>query len=354
MTYKELVEINEQHKNNLEESLNNVEDRETYKKRNKYRLVYNRDRRWVAECKLDNSLYVKKFNTTKDILEFYVYNKNSYISNLSVIHNAKNSYVYNKYKLSDIEYDIIINKLRKHNIDKLIFKRVENIGNTLSRLVLNGGVILWRDNEKMLLSLVVVKIKNDIYVLSDCMIEIGVETRKEFSHGLLGKIHCKKLYIDNLDISHLDNLKLAFSLNYKVEEITLKNFDTSNVELMSCMFANCENLRKVNLEILDTKKVTSFDYMFCQCKSIRHLDLSSFDTSSLEDIDGMFQDCYNLETLDISTWNVYRLSSMLMTFERCTKIKEINGYEKLKNNTNINRQNVGFCYYAKEKGFNCY
>lgn len=349
MTYEELLKINEEHKKNyLNELKTSIDyDKELCKIYCRYRLEKYNDGKWHIRNNVDceRARTSRLFDNLGAIYDFYDKFKSSYITNISVLNKPQNRYVYTNYDLTCAEYRTLIGILRiERNIDTIRFIKVENTKKELSKLVLKGGKDLWINNY---FNIAIIELKNDIYVLSDCMIKPVKDLDLIF---VLSRLNCKKLYIDNLDISRLRSLKAIFGRNFDLEELYLKNFDTSQVEIMDSMFYQCPKLQKVNIDSLNTKNVFSMSHMFYGCESLKKLDLRSFDTRKLKEIDGMFKDCFSLEELDISTWNTKKLNYCGLLFDNCTKLKRINGLEKL----NMLRKLdicVGNCDYVNEKGF---
>ena len=357
--YEEIVEINERQKANYLNKLTNTKQKSIY---NNYkdlytcRLYYDKEsKKVVVKNNGENNCYVqlvkRYFSDIKDIYSFYELGPFFYIKNISEL--KKYSYVYNSYNISLHNWKTILNILREETlIEGIYFKKVDNLGRLLGKIVLSGGEIKLRQDiviSNIVKTVVaIIKKNNNLYVYSDTIIVLKskyFENSSQVTH-LFSRLNCSKLYIDNLDISDLKSLKLCFSNNIYLEELELRNFDTSNIETMHGMFYHCLKLKKVNLEILNTKNVTIFSYMFWDCYNIQNLDLSSFKTDKLVQMDNMFQDCYKLETLDISTWNININKIYLKDFlDNCTSIKEIKGIEKLlRGGLNYDNYNlVGFC-----------
>lgn len=344
MTYEELVELN---KNHIKTFQINDLDKDLYE----FRLKYVN-----GDIVLTNKAYPqinKPFNDITDIIHFYSLSEGFYIKNISFLRNY--SYVYKKYCISETDYEEIHKILREisqvEKIDAIIFKKIDNLKVILGKLVLQGCAILWKDSVRLEnANIAVIRVKNNIYVYSDCIIVLSdwPKDRREKGH-LFSMLNCKKLYIDNIDISNLEYIRYGFADSITLQEIELKNFDTSNVKNMTCLFYNCRELRKVNLEVLNTKQVIFLDDMFKNCKNIEKVDLRTFDISNVRSMTGMFMGCENLKEVDISTWKVKKSQiNIMLFFANCISLKEVKGLENLKGLTS-KVVSLGYCPYIESK-----
>lgn len=348
MTYEELVKINEKHKKNFQ--INDL-DKDLYEFRLKYAngVIAASNIGYIGYPKMS-----KPFNDITDIYNFYSQSGEFYIKNISFLRDY--SYVYKRYFLSEVEYEEIIHKLREisqsEKIDNIQFKKQDNFKEILGKLVLQGCDILWKNTLIVKdANIAVIRVKNNLYVYSDCTIVLGNSwsENKKANGNLFSRLLCKKLYIDNLDISRLETLSFGFADCRTVQEIELKNFDTSNVKNMRSLFYRCIELRKVNLEILNTKKVIALDYMFKDCENIEKVDLSTFDISNVQSMSSMFGNCSNLKEVDISTWVIRSTQiNIMLLFDNCTSLREVKGLEKLKCLTS-NFVGLGFCPCLESK-----
>lgn len=361
MTYEEIVEINERQKCNYLYRMNSTKQRSNYKDLYTCRLYYDKEnKKLIVKNNGDNNWNVQlvkmSFSDIKDIYSFYELGPYFYIKNISEL--KKYSYVYNSYNISFYDWQTLVNILRRETfIEGIYFKKVDNLGRLLGKIVLSGGEILLKHNvgdsnilKQNTVIIALIKKNDNLYVYSDCTIVLKSKYFESSSKvtNLLSRLNCNKLYIDNLDISDLKTLRLCFSNNTDLEEIELRNFDTSNIESMEGMFYRCVNLKKVNLESLSTKNVTIFSAMFKDCDSIQNLDLSSFKIDNLVHMDNMFQNCYKLETIDISTWNTNKKIYLKDFLDKCTKLKEVKGIENLLKN-GLNKDTLGgYCPYLYE------
>lgn len=347
MTYEKLVSINEEHKKDCKDYLRNIEPdkHDIAKDWFGYRLSYE-NRRWMARNntrKTGIRVVEKGFNDIEEINTFYELNRFVYITNISVLNTNTYKHVLDKYDFYEDDIDKFLDLLkRQENVNDCVFKRVPELNKEVSKLILKGGTILLNIAN----CINVVRVNNDLYVLSDVF--IGFDNLKELR--FFSNLPFKRLYVDNLDISKVQSLTGWFSNCSKLEEIYLKNFDTSRVIKMDYMFNFCFKLRKVNLDILNTKNVIYMDNMFSGCESIRKLDLSSFDTRKLYSIEYMFKNCTNLEEIDISNWKVDNIYNGRLFLYKCNALKEIKGIDNLYNNMKVSLYTggAGTCPYLQK------
>lgn len=354
MTYEKLVSINEEHKKSYRNYIKNIEPvkHATLKDYFGYRLIL-KNKRWVARNNIRNNKGIrfveKEFNDIDEINTFYELNSCDYITNISVLNTNTYRHIFERYDFDEIDKNKLLDLLKQQeNVNDCVFKKVDELNKEVSKLILKGGNILLTISN----CITVVRVKNDLYVLSDAI--IGFKYIKEVC--FFRNLNCKRLYVDNLDISTVISLTGWFSNCSNLEEIYLKNFDTSNVIKMDYLFNFCFKLRKVNFDILNTKNVYYMDNMFLGCNSIRKIDLSSFDTSKLCNIDNMFKNCTNLEEINISNWFPNNIESYRLFLDNCNELKEIKGIDSLVKNMKVklDRKVVGNCtyldnYFSKKK-----
>lgn len=346
MLYEQLKQINEEHK---KKCLATVKNSNNLRKICKFRLIKERNK-WVLKGFYENDDIKPRepFNNLYQVYNFFYKYPFSYITNLSVLNNKSNSYVYTNFPLNKEDFLYIKHNLSylNYEIKTVKFMRVENIDIYKGKAVLGGWKILWDKYP----CIVVLYYANNIYVLSDCTLVL--DGNKE---SLFCDLNCKKLYIDNLDVSRVTNLEQCFIRCFNMEEIELKNFDTSNVKTMKMMFYDCTHLKKVTLDALNTSKVVTFESMFENCRSLEQLDLRTFDTSNLKGMPFMFLGCENLKGIDISTWNLDNILYMQLCFHKCKSIESIKGLNNLIDIPLIESRkytyDFGDCTYLLKKGY---
>lgn len=227
--------------------------------------------------------YKSRINYLNELMNVLCRGTN-YISNLSLLKKTK---VLENFELNDNFYDIkhdIINLQDEKTIDKIIFKRVDNLDSYLSKLVLLGGIVKTHINNIFYL----ISLKNDIYLLSSCNLVIRDDNMR------LANLHCNKLYIDNLNISERQSLTEFFSKG-NMFEMQLFNFNVKNV---SC-----------------------FEGMFSYDMNLESLDLNDWNMTNAEDISFMFYSCISLKNLYINNWITPNLNNVCNFIGICSKLK---------------------------------
>ena len=145
--------------------------------------------------------------------------------------------------------------------------------------------------------------------------------------------------IENLDTSHVTNMRNTFQnndfadtdlvSNWNTAEVTtmegifsgsnftsvsaLSSWNTSKVENMSYAFAYCYDLSDLTgLDEWDTSHVTDMTYMFDGDRNITDITpLAHFVVSKVTDMSYMFQYCYGIGDLTpLAAWNVQKVESM--------------------------------------------
>ena len=132
-----------------------------------------------------------------------------------------------------------------------------------------------------------------------------------------------KLDLSNFDTSYVTSMWNMFSGCENLKELNLSNFDTSNVTDMAGMFERCENLKELDLSNFNTSNVISMKLMFADCKNLKELDLSHFDTSQVENMEGMFSLCMNLESLKLNNSKLDDIAYLDGIFSRCDKLNSL-------------------------------
>ena len=133
----------------------------------------------------------------------------------------------------------------------------------------------------------------------------------------------KEVYFNNVDTSHVTNMRFMFMDCTQLLKLDLSNFDASHVTSMWNMFSGCENLKELNLSNFDTSNVTDMAGMFAGCKNLKELDLSHFDTSQVENMEGMFSLCMNLESLKLNKCKLDNTVNLEGIFARCDKLTSL-------------------------------
>lgn len=307
-------------------------------KENKYRLFNNTfstgylDSRLVEHTfklhKKGNKLYLEAarknnekvskirydINTLNDLLDFFN-NGLDCITNISLLQNNINILGYVLYdRVAEHIYECLHTDKYINNLN---FKKVGYLHKFLSKAILNGY-----KSQCMITDLVylVIDNKNNYFVVSE--VDLILCDSEFFTFSFFG-ITCNNLYIDNLDITQLNNIESFFS-NCTAKKIVLKNFNTKHIKSLDNLFSHCLNLEEINLDSLDTRNVLTMRYMFFYCEKLKRIDLSCLNTDNVTIIDGMFQQCYNLESVNMQDMYFPKLVSMPSCFFNCKNLIELN------------------------------
>ncbi len=157
-------------------------------------------------------------------------------------------------------------------------------------------------------------------------------------------------YLDYLNTSEVDDMRLMFSSCTSLETLDLSSFNTEKVTNMVTMFENskhlrslklpkgfigssvtnlnatfkgCESLTELDLSGSNSENVTNMSEMFYGCKALSKLDLTSFKTGQVTTMENMFCDCSTLETLDVSSFNTENVTTMLGMFNNCSSLRSL-------------------------------
>ena len=134
---------------------------------------------------------------------------------------------------------------------------------------------------------------------------------------------CSKL--TSVDLSHF-NTEVVTDMGYmfygcsKLTSVDLGHFNTEIVTDMGYMFYGCSGLTSLDLSHFNTEVVTEMGYMFYGCSGITSLDLNNFDTSSVTDMESMFSGCSGLTSLDLSGFNTTKVTNMAGQFYNCSNL----------------------------------
>ena len=125
---------------------------------------------------------------------------------------------------------------------------------------------------------------------------------------------------ENLNTSHVTNMRGLFYGCSKLTSVDLSHFNTEVVTDMGYMFYDCNGLTSLDLSSFITFRVKYLDAMFEGCSGLTSLDLSNFDTSSVTDMECMFSGCSGLTSLDLSEFNTTKVTSMTQMFYNCSNL----------------------------------
>ena len=152
-------------------------------------------------------------------------------------------------------------------------------------------------------------------------------------------------YFDNFGIDvYLNNSKVNMTQdlddNWKIDHNFIKTGKytfcivfNETIEDMEGFFGNCPNLISLDLSNFDASNVTTMRIMLNKCKKLKEIKgLDKLITSNLIDMEGMFQDCAEIESLDLSNFDTSNVTNMAFLFNNCNNLKEIKGLDQFKTN----------------------
>ena len=138
-----------------------------------------------------------------------------------------------------------------------------------------------------------------------------------------------EVYLNNKKVNMTqdvdDNWKIDDNL-IKTGKYTFCIVFNDPVEDMEGFFGNCPYLISLDLSNFDASKVTTMRIMFNKCKKLKEIKgLDKLITSNLTNMEGMFQDCSEIESLDLSNLDTSNVTNMAYLFNNCHNLKEIKG-----------------------------
>ena len=128
---------------------------------------------------------------------------------------------------------------------------------------------------------------------------------------------------ENLNTSHVTNMRNLFAGCSKLTSVDLSHFNTEVVTDMGCMFYGCSKLTGVDLGHFNTEVVTDMGYMFYGCSKLTGVDLSHFNTEVVTDMGYMFYGCSGLTSLDLSNFDTSSVTNMESMFSGCSGLTSL-------------------------------
>ena len=290
----------------------------------------------------------------------------------SPILNLSNNKLIGIHRGTDNNYNYNIGTLLIYPIKEFIsqLKEKEKNENLQSHMINNNN---WKNKNviKGVLDVKLNEINKDI-VLFNTDIKEGINVYLNHKQIIMSKnviewkIHYDfikegKYSFEIVFNSPINNVEGFFEDSYNIISLDLSYFDTSNITNMRYMFNRCNILKEIKgINKIKTNKVTDMEGMFQSCRELEYLDLSNFDSSNVTkmgfmfnkcsklkeikginkiktnkvtDMEGMFQLCSELEYLDLSNFDSSNVTKMGFMFNKCSKLKEIKGI----NNCIINK-----------------
>ena len=151
-------------------------------------------------------------------------------------------------------------------------------------------------------------------------------------HGMFQQ--CNELeYLDlcNFNTSNITNIEYMFNGCNKLKDIKgLNQFITNEFIDMHGMFQQCYELEFIDLSNFNTSNVTNMECLFNGCNKLKDIKgLNKIFTNKVTTLSGIFQSCKELELIDISNFNTSMVINMGCLFNECSKLKKIEGINKL-------------------------
>ena len=240
--YKKLVKLNKEKKQKAIEEKGHAFGYTLNKVDNGYSLIY-------KSIPYTNS----RIHTINELINWLCDNNSDrYIKNLSLISKDK-KFLETVTITTEKLKDMIVYETTKFDKSHILFKKVDNIDNYISKLVLVKKNVKVYNN---FLVYTVVGYDNVTEFLTEHMLKIVGDCLNFSNIPLL-----ESLYIDNFDISNVRSLyKFVYGCSNLVT-LMLYNFNTKRVRDMSAAFGACPLLKNTNILSLDYGKVVEYDFM---------------------------------------------------------------------------------------------
>ena len=137
------------------------------------------------------------------------------------------------------------------------------------------------------------------------------------------------VYLNNKKVNMIKDLDDNWKIDYNFINTGKYLFCIVFNEIVSDMegfFGNCPNLISLDLSNFDASNVSTMRIIFNKCKRLKEIKgLDKLNTSNINDMEGMFQDCAELESLDLSNVDTSNVTNMAFLFNNCNNLKEIKG-----------------------------
>lgn len=322
--YNRLLELNEKNKNDCLTCYK--ENIENYK----YTLEINNNRIYLNKL-LNGFGFGNEKTEIKSLLDIVLMLKSTcnFITNISLLKGKTK--ILSRFELINGIWYRLLGKLRTiKNLDLLEFKQVTNLKSELGKITLLGGHLLFNFYDEI----IVIQRNNNVYVLTETTLVIPRSLKFNFSG-----FSCKKLRIDNMDLSNVVDMSEFLSDCIYLEKVEFLNFNTINVVTMRSFFAQCKSLKEIDLSFLNTINVAEFDYMFFACESLENLDLNCLDMRNCESCYKMFSNCINLRKIDMKNCKSSRLYVIADMFSYCDKLKYVDMSNFLSHAANLVEKN---------------
>ena len=98
---------------------------------------------------------------------------------------------------------------------------------------------------------------------------------------------------------------------------------------MEGFFATGPNIYTLDFSLFDSTNLTNMRILFNKCKKLKEIKgFDKLNTSKVIDMEGLFQNCITLEYIDLSNFDTSNVTNMAFMFNHCNRLKEIKGLDK--------------------------
>jgi len=289
---------------------------------------------------------IRKEEIEKDLKE-NIKKIKAYKKEINILHEIYNNVMIN-YK-NDLDDYINTIKDILYFLDNL--KNYETINNVINfKLeILNKDIDKFFMNENLKKKMIYLMDILDRYINQiDIIYEINKEERvmNIFGSKFVENNKTCLMMVDNRIYEIKENLIIN---DKKRKNLKILLFNDKIINDMSYMFYNCEQLLLLpDISKWNTNNVTNMSYMFYLCDKLTSLpDISKWNTNKVTDISYMFYKCENLLSLpDISKWNTNNVTDLSYMFYLCDKLSSLPDISKWITNKVTNISNI-FSYCDK-------
>ena len=98
---------------------------------------------------------------------------------------------------------------------------------------------------------------------------------------------------------------------------------------MEGFFATGPNIYSLDFSLFDSTNLTNMRILFNKCKKLKEIKgFDKLNTSKVIDMEGLFQNCITLEYIDLSNFDTSNVTNIAFMFNHCNRLKEIKGLDK--------------------------
>ena len=239
------------------------------------------------------------------------------------IDNIVNNSSINSMNIQLKNINIILNTLND-NIQKNIekLKNLFNDNNTYS----NYKIIPTTNNNNIF------KNKNVIKGVLDIKLNEIDKNVYLFHTDIYNKI---EVYLNNTKINMIkDGKNWKMDYNFKKEgQYFFEMIFIGNIFCLDGFFQQNYNLISLDLSNFNSSNVTNLAGMFHKCSKLKEIKgFNKFITNKVSNMRSMFDQCHELEHLDLSNFNTSNVNNMSLMFRQCFKLKYIKGLNKFNTN----------------------